>query len=56
MRLGKALAEHFPAIQSIKRLGKNIITVKFKFSFDANNLAQSTSYRKIGWLISQITK
>jgi len=37
MRLGKVLAEHFPAIQSIKRLG--IITVNFKFSFDANQFA-----------------
>jgi len=41
MRLGKTLIEHFPSIQSIKRLGRNIIVVNFKFSFDANQFAQS---------------
>jgi len=51
MRLGKALSDHFPAIQSIKRLGKNIITVKFKFSFDANNLVQSTDILPDNWLV-----
>jgi len=50
MRLGKALAEHFPEIQSIRRLGKNIIIVSFKFSFDANNLAQSTDILPENWL------
>jgi len=50
MRLGKALADHFPAIQDIRRLGKNIITVNFKFSFDANNFAQSTDILPENWL------
>jgi len=50
MRLGKAFSVHFPAIQNIKRLGKNIIAVNFKFSFDANNLAQSTDILSENWV------
>jgi len=50
MRLGKALSVHFPAILNIKRLGKNIISVNFKFSFDANNLVQSTDILPENWL------
>jgi len=33
------LADHFPTIQSIRKLGKNIVAVNFKFSFDANHLS-----------------
>jgi len=50
MRIGKALADHFPTISSIKRLGKNIIAVNFKFYFDANKLVQSTDILPVNWL------
>jgi len=49
MRLSKAFAEHFPAIQSIKRLSKNIITINYKFSSTPINLSsQLTSFQQIG--------
>jgi len=53
MRLGKALSGHYPAIQNIKRLGKNIIAVRFKreFSFDANDLAQSVNILPGNWVV-----
>jgi len=41
--LGKALADSFPAIINIKRRGKNLIVINFKFSFDANKFVQSMS-------------
>jgi len=50
MRLGKALADYFPTISSIKRLGKNIIAVNFKFSFDANQFAQSNNLLPENWV------
>jgi len=50
MRLGKALADHFLTIQSIRKLGKNIIAVNFKFSFDANQFAQSNDILPDNWL------
>jgi len=50
MSLGKALADHFPTIQNIKRLDKNIIAVNFKFSFDANQFVQSGNLLSENWL------
>jgi len=50
MRLGKLLAEHFPAINNIRRLGRNIIAVNFKFSFDANNFVQSDNLLPENWI------
>jgi len=50
MRLGKALADQFPTIRSIKKLGKNIIAVNFKFSFDANQFAQSSDILPDNWV------
>jgi len=50
MRLGKALIEHFPCIRNIKKLGKNIIVVNFKFSFDVNQFAQSNNLLPENWI------
>jgi len=50
MSLGKALADHFPTILSIRRLGKNIISVIFKFSFDANQFVQSGHLLPENWI------
>jgi len=50
MRLGKALIDHFPSIRNIKRLGKSIIVVNFKFSFDANQFAQSSNLLPENWI------
>jgi len=50
MRLGKALADQFPTIRSIKKLGKNIIAVNFKFSFDANQFVQSSNLLPSNWV------
>jgi len=50
MRLGKALSGRYPSIQNIKRLGKNIIAIRFKFSFDANDLAQSMNVIPDNWV------
>jgi len=41
MSLRKVLAEFFPTINNIKRRGKNLIVLNFKFSFDANQFVQS---------------
>jgi len=48
MSLGKALADSFPAIINIKRRGKNLIVINFKFSFDANKFVQSNKL-PAGW-------
>jgi len=48
MSLGKVLADYFPTVQSIKRLGKNIIAVNFKFSF-ANQFVQSGNLLRENW-------
>jgi len=50
MRLGKTLTEHFPSIQNIKKLGRNIIVVNFKFSFDANQFAQANDSLPENWI------
>jgi len=49
MSLGKALADSFPAIINIKRRGKNLIVINFKFSFDANKFVQSDNLPE-GWI------
>jgi len=41
MSLDKVLTEIFPAIINIKRRGRNLIIINFKFSFDANQFVQS---------------
>jgi len=41
MSLGKVLADSFPAIINIKRRGKNLIVINFKFSFNANEFVLS---------------
>jgi len=50
MRLGKALADHFSSIRNIKKLGKNIVAINFKFSFDANQFAQSSNLFPENWI------
>jgi len=55
MRLGKALADSFPAITNIKRRG-NLIVINFKFSFAVNQFAQSRCYPTTGLPIFQITR
>jgi len=50
MRLGKVLADHFPTINNIRRLGKNIIAINFKFHFDANNFVQSIDLLPDNWI------
>jgi len=50
MKLGKILADYFPAIQNIRRLGRNIIVVSFKFSFDANSFVQSNELLPENWV------
>jgi len=45
MRLGKLLADHFPAICNIRRLAVN-----FKFSFDANKFVQSSDLLPENWV------
>jgi len=49
MSLGKALADSFPAIINIKRRGKNLIVINFKFSFDANNFVLANNLPS-GWI------
>jgi len=49
MSLGKALADSFPAIINIKRRGKNLIVINFKFSFNANNFVQLNNL-PTGWV------
>jgi len=50
MKLGKVLADHFSSIRNIKKLGKNIIVINFKFSFDANQFAQSSNLLPENWI------
>jgi len=40
MKLGKLLSRDFPAIINIKKIGKNIIVINFKFNFDTNNFVE----------------
>jgi len=49
MNLGKILADQFPSIVNIRRLGKNLIVINFKFNFDAS------LFNQIHCLISQRT-
>jgi len=49
MSLGKTLADIFPAITNIKRRGRNLIIINFKFSFDANQFIQSNLVPK-NWI------
>jgi|GEM_PF-3730276 len=39
-----------PTIRSIRKLGRNIIAVNFKYSFDANQFAQSNELLPSNWL------
>jgi len=50
MRLGKILADRFPTIINIKRSGRNLIVINFKFSFDANQFIQSSNTLPGNWL------
>jgi len=50
MRLGKALADHFSSIRNIRKLGKNIVAINFKFSFDANQFVQSNDLLPENWI------
>jgi len=47
--LEKTLADIFPAISNIKRRGRNLIIINFKFSFDANQFIQSNILPK-NWI------
>jgi len=49
MSLGKTLADKFPGIINIKRRDRNLIIIKFKFSFDANQFIQSNILPK-NWI------
>jgi len=40
MKLSKYLMNDFSAIMNIKKLGRDIIAINFKFSFDANNFVE----------------
>jgi len=50
MSLDKVLAEAFPAITNIKRRGRNLIVINFKFSFNANQFVQSNILPS-NWLV-----
>jgi len=49
MRLGKILANRFPAIINIKRLRRNLIVVNFKFSFDTKQFIQYSDTLPDNW-------
>jgi len=50
MRLGKSLSRDFPTIINIRKIGKNIIGINFKFSFDANNFVEKQNYLPNNWI------
>jgi len=50
MRIGKALADHFSSIRNIRKLGKNILAINFKFSFDANQFVVSNDILPDNWV------
>jgi len=51
MRLGKSLMNDFPAVINIRRLGRNIIVINYKFiSFDANNFVDKQNLFPVKWI------
>jgi len=45
MKLGKLLANSFSFISNIRRIGKNIISVNFKYRQEVNSFVDSDNYR-----------
>jgi len=50
MSLGKSLSDKFPSVINIKRIGKNMIVINFKFSFDTNEFVQINNILSKNWL------
>jgi len=50
MKLGKLWAGRFPSLSDIKRIGRSIISVKFKHSHEANSFVQGSNLLPENWI------
>jgi len=50
MSLSKSLSKHYSNIYSIRKMGKNIISIMFKFRDNANRFIEDASCIPLNWL------